>query len=101
MSTRGSASLEQTDPYNILDGLLFQFTTTLPIEEHGVSYNQTMTLNVLTGDVLFHVPKHYRDGVNFYEMYSIENEDMVSTHNYSEQGASWTLLYRLWQLSEK
>ena len=43
-----------------------------------MTYNQTMTLNVLTGDVLMHVPHHKRDGIDFKASDRIENEEMVS-----------------------
>ena len=68
--------IKKSNSYNTFY-LLFQYTTNLTIEEHGVSYNQTMTLSILTGDVLMHVPEHERDSITFHEVDRIENEEMV------------------------
>merc|ERR1711970_1464186 len=53
-----------------------EFTSQLPISEHDVEYNQTMTLNLLTGDVKMHVPLHHRDNITFYEHDRVENKEL-------------------------
>jgi len=43
------------------------------VQEHGVTYNQTVEYDPLTGDVITHVPQHQRDGILFRETTKIEN----------------------------
>merc|ERR1712112_96410 len=56
-----------------------QFMATLRVNEYGVLYNQTQVFDPPTGDMIVHVPSHYRNGTLFHELTKVENENLDIT----------------------
>merc|ERR1712126_573307 len=55
------------------------FSATLRVNEYGVLYNQTQVYDPTTGDMIVHVPSHFRNGTFFHELTEVANENLNIT----------------------
>merc|ERR1711962_1579925 len=55
------------------------FSATLRVNEYGVLYNQTQVFDPTTGDMIVHVPSHWRNGTFFRDLTKVENENLDIT----------------------
>merc|ERR1711962_1560774 len=55
------------------------FSATLQVNEYGVLYNQTQVFDPSTGDMIVHVPSHFRNGTFFHDLTKVENENLDIT----------------------
>merc|ERR1711962_584651 len=60
-------------------GLATNFSATLQVNEYGVLYNQTQVYDPTTGDIIIHVPSHWRNGTFFHDLTKVENENLDIT----------------------
>merc|ERR1711962_1319081 len=55
------------------------FSATLQVNEYGVLFNQTQVFDPTTGDIIIHVPSHWRNGTFFHDLTKVENENLDIT----------------------
>merc|ERR1711962_368406 len=59
--------------------LATNFSATLQVNEYGVLYNQTQVYDPTTGDMIIHVPSHWRNGTFLHDLTKVENENLDIT----------------------
>merc|ERR1712115_23530 len=59
--------------------LATNFSATLRVNEFGVLYNQTQVYDPTTGDMIIHVPSHFRNGTLLHDLTKVANENLDIT----------------------
>merc|ERR1711962_44597 len=59
--------------------LATNFSATLRVNEYGELYNQTQVYDPTTGDMIIHVPSHWRNGTFLHDLTKVENENLDIT----------------------
>merc|ERR1712112_700945 len=57
-------------------GLAQNISANLQVDEHGQLYNQTEVFDPKTGDIISHVPSHWRSGIHLHDVTIIKNENL-------------------------
>jgi len=66
-------------PFLLCPSLAFQFLANLQVDEYGAHFNQTEVFDPITGDIITHVPAHWRNGIFLQAVTKIDNENLGFT----------------------